>query len=259
MKIKMLFPFSFFFTAAAFAQANSSRKDELKIRPSSRPVLAKTEGSEFSIDPNLVDKLFESTTTKENQAQAASTRTVRGEIGYGHMMLTNMNLKNKYFEVPYSSNVSALPYGFIQGSKSIFTFGPGSFNTYGMIGYSNQQGVYEVKGSSGIALKDTVTMQWVPVEIGTSIDVKLFSGQVQPAVIVGIGADWITQTGTLDGMNQNFWIPHTSVGPAITFFGSSDNAPGFDGITVASIYRTSSGRDQTFKGWSFNLTSRFAM
>lgn len=259
MKIKTIAFFTLAITSTAVAQDHDKPKDELKIRRSSRPILAKTEGSEFSIDPNLVDKMFESTTTKENQAQVVSTRPVRAEVGYGHMVLSNLTLKNKYFEVPYSKNVSALPYGFIQGSKSLFTFGSGSFNTYGMIGYSNQQGVYDVTGSSGIALKDTVTMQWVPLEIGVSTDVKLFSGNVQPALIAGLGADWITQTGELDGMNQNFWIPHASAGPAITFFGSGDNAPGFDGITIASIYRTSNGGDQTFKGWSFNLTSRFAM
>lgn len=259
MKNKFLITLFFVWASSAVAQNNREREEEFKVRPSSKGLLSRTEGSEFSIDPKLVDRFFETTTTKEATPEAGSSRVGRVEVGYGHMVPTNMTLQNKYFEVPYSKNQSSIPYGFLQGSKTFLTFGRGSMNAYGMVGYTNQQGIYEVTGSSGIALKDTVTMQWVPLEIGSSVDAKFFSGQLQPGLIAGVGADWISQTGTLDGMNQNYWIPHVSGGPAVTFFGSDDNSSGFDGICLSGLYRSSYGSEQAFKGWSFNLTSRFAM
>jgi hypothetical protein len=214
---------------------------------------------EFAIDPKLVDKVFESAMQDQQQMQAAGVRKSRLEVGYSHMMPREMNLKNKYFEVLYATQSLSLPYGFFRAARPLLSFTGGALNSYFMAGYTNHQGVFAVKGSSGIELKDTLTLQWVPLDVGVSLETRLFSGWLRPALHAGIGADWISQNGSLDGISQNFWLPHFSGGPSVLFFGRDEGQSGFEGVSLAGIYRSSYSNEHRFNGWAVGISGAFGM
>jgi len=247
-------------SSGLLAEEKPSTQDEFDVRPSTKPMLAKTEGSEFSIDANLVDKMFEST-TNEASATASGTDRVRFEAALGYMIPSEMSFQNDYFTVPYTENVSSISYGMLRVGKPFLQAGKVSFGAFGLVGYSYLQGIYEVESKDGLALKDTISLQWIPLQLGLTIDViDILGNVVQPGLIVAGGADSFTQSGTLDGMNQSYWVPSSSFGLAFNFFGNGTAKEStFDGISLSGQYRTSYGDEQVFKGWTYNLATRFAM
>ena len=253
MGLVLAFLSSFGFAQEAVVQGG----DDLRLRDRSRAVVASTEGAEFSIDAKMVDKLY---TASLEQAQIQDQdKAIRLGVGYGQLVPTVFALENRYYRIPIAEQSNNLPYAFLSGQRVFFERSAFAASIFGTIGYSNTQGIYEVYSKSGeMALRDSITYQWVPVGLGLTGELYA-ANRIRPGLVVGAGMDWISQSGALDGINQSYRLPSYFGGPTLTLFPNTDKtAIGFDGLTVSSVYRSTFGENE-MRGWAINIGTRFAM
>lgn len=244
--VLIVFVSVFFMSGYGFGDHN-----DLKVSDQSKELLEKSESSQFTIEKNLVERLF-SESVPDHPSFGENSKQV--DLGFGQFVPQEMKLTNKYFSISYKDNLSAFSLISASLAKPIFS---GKSSIFLKTGYAFAQGVYNVHGESGSDHSDSVSVQWVPLQVGMGVD--LFSvAFIRLKSQAGIGEDFFSQSGTLDGITQNFIIPHAFVGATTSFF-EKRNQSGFEGISLTSNYQRSLGQDQTIKGWSFILASRFVL
>lgn len=172
-----------------------------------------------------------------------------------------LSLRNNYFEVAYADNVRTIP-GFIVGPELPLAGGKGGgrLSSFFHIGYSYVQGVYDAETDSGLAVRDAVELQWVPLQAGLEATTRSFTTQgLAFGFLASGGVDWLTQSGELDGMNQTYWIPRYEVGPSFTIFSHQQpDRGGFDGIRVSAVVYRSFSSPQINRGIAADIGARYA-
>lgn len=233
-------------TKALFGHSN-----DLQVSEQSRELLDKSDSAQFTIEKNLVEKLF-SQSVSEQPSMGESSFLM--DLGFGQFYPQEMNLKNKYFSVSYKDNLRAFSLISASLAKRILQ---GKMNLLVRTGYAYTQGVFKVHGETGSDHSDSVSTQWIPVQAGVSADVFSIAF-IKFKTQMGLGEDIISQTGTLDGISQNFTIPHIFGGFSLSLF-EQRNQSGFEGVSLTSQYQKSFDREQSMKGWSFAISSRFVL
>lgn len=234
----------------------------LNISAPSRGLVARTEGSELSIDPKLVDKIFEkSAATTPRQDEAYKSLGVSAGLEYGYFKPTQFTLKNKYFTVPYEKNVPNFNLVSLGFNTPLSLTERGLWSGFFSVGYAYAQDIYSVQSNNGLTLKDTMTLSWMPVLGGTHFTYQMKGVNfVRPGFRLGAGVDYISQSGELDGMQQVFWLPHVAAGPELLFFPRQLRSPdpGFEGVAVSALYHQGIASEQKLKGWSANVGTKYA-
>src|SRR5690606_26340699 len=87
------------------------------------------------------------------------------------------------------------------------------------VGYGYVEGRYAVSTRSGTPLEDVIRLHRVPITAFVEPYLEFSAVPwVRPSLPVSLGAQWFFQSGTLDGIEQGFWLPFYRVGPRLTFF-----------------------------------------
>ena len=210
------------------------------------------DASEFHIAPDLVDKVYARSVDKQ-----LPRRESVGAVGFevGQLMPQTLEVSSPYFKVAYQDSVTSVPVATIRVVSAPIGRGYASTRAHGSLGYGYTQGVYTVRNDAGIDAKDTLELQWVPVRAGVATETRRpIFGVVSPGIHAAIGADWLVQTGTLDGIAQNAWLPSTSAGPQLTFLPSVDGeSTGFSGITLSAAFLSARRAEQRLIGWNWQL------
>lgn len=220
------------------------------------------QGSQLSIDPNLVEKVFESTARKQPKSDASTQQLgMATAIEYGYFKPTEFTLKNKYFSVPYDNNVSNFNLVVLTLATPFKWSANGMWSGFFSLGYAYDQDIYAVESENGLMLKDAVTLSWMPILGGVNFEYSPKSAvPFRPGFRVAAGVDWFSQDGQLDGMQQVFWVPHMMLGPQITIFPQTvgPHATGFEGINLSALYHQGVASPQKLQGWSANVGAKYA-
>jgi hypothetical protein len=176
---------------------------------------------------------------RQSVEEAASLESMRRRDAFTvevSAALTNpkdLTLSNKYFEVPHARSGTNLPgvqFGFAFGLASSSHFRLGGVAT---TGYSYSQYVGKAKSlGTGYESMDSIRLQRVPLLLGTraTYDMGPIALFIEPAA----GVQWLSQTGYLDGISQNFWVPTAAVtGGLVLFDQTSRSNSWFGGVRLA--------------------------
>jgi hypothetical protein len=250
------------FPGAVLAVDNKPIDPKAKSTNENTPTTEYSAG-EFRIDKKLMASLYDMTVEEARgpSQEKLNSSLISPQIGI--VKMTNVELKNDYFNVSYTDNLSTLPvFSIALGSpNSLFRLGQFDFYAIGNLGYGYSEGVYEVESENGLLLKDTVQTHWVPLVASIKTEYSGIKRIVKPSLLAGAGAQWISQSGKLDGMQQGFWIPMSQLGVGLTFFDfdGSERSDYFQGVSLGAHRQTGFMTSQAFSTWMFDLGTNLVL
>lgn len=244
--------------AAIFVALSADAHDRAKVNS----VPKTSEGSEFKLDKGLLDSMYRSATSE------TSVDTERYSAGVEMTPIVSIvrplefSLTNLYYQ---SSTVDNLPLFQLQFSRLMGAAGGFLFNGSFRLGYGYTEGAsdaHPVRDAElhvpGEKSRDVIKLHWIPLSVGSRMAYEIPGVPwIKPALNAGVGIQYISRTGKLDGLDQGFWVPLYFGGAAVTLFDMSDQ-PGawFGGLTLGATYQNSLGSTQRvrFVSWDLGAT-----
>lgn len=213
--------------------------------------------SEFQLDKNLVDKLYQESLTESQKSTVKYSANVAVSPVLSIFSPSILTLTNDYFEVPYAEGMGSLPGISVVATGGVFSFGGLHILGLGSVGYSMKEAVqkaFSKTASSDPERTAKLTLHWLPLSLGTRIEYR-FSGfeSVRPFFQVKGGAEWLYQVGGLDGIDQGFWVPFVQYGGGLTLFDSSSPDRWFGGLTLGLSKHQSFSSAQIIDGTVFDF------
>ena len=184
----------------------------------SKPVLG--EGtSEFYIEEGLVSKIFKETSSSQSRPQTESS-SFTPMLGF--LNPSTMTVANKYFKTDYSQ-LGSMPYLYLNIQRDILNINRDRIVAGLSVGYGYlQQKIYS-QDSSQLNVEDTVSLQWVPMEVSGKY---VWSGipklSFKPSVDIGLGRVWVHQDGNIDGIDHGTFHSYGTLGSTFEFNVSDD-------------------------------------
>ncbi len=192
------------------------------------------------------------------QAQTERTEFLSGlrlipQLSY--VNISSLVLSNDYFEVAHSDNFRVLPMVTLDLSKQLANLGLVDFFVVASVGYTHKQGTYRViSRATGEPYEGVIRLHWLPISVGAGLESsRTMLGTLKPWVRMGAGGQWLNQTGTLNGIKQNFWIPFYTVSGGMTLFASENAWSWFGGISLGALLKTGISGTQNIRVWSLDL------
>lgn len=213
--------------------------------------------SEFHLDKQVVDRLYEESVTESRKSTLQYSANVTVSPVFSLFSPNHLTLTNDYFQVPYAEGMGSLPSIAIAASGKIYQLGGLYILGLGSVGYSMKEAVqkaYSKTASSDPERLSKLTLHWLPLSLGTRVEYR-FSGfdAVRPFVTAKGGAEWLYQTGGLDGIEQGFWVPFVQYGGGLTLFDSASPDRWFGGLSVGVSKHQSFSSAQLIDGTVFDL------
>lgn len=210
-------------------------------------------GSEFELDKGLVEKLYEQSVEESNASTVHYSANITVSPFLSLFSPNQLTLSNDYYTVPYANEGGTIPSLSIVGSGRLFELGGFHLLGVGSVGYSMRELVQEVtnkKAFSEGASTTRVTLHWLPIAIGTKLEYRIPRFEVvRPFATIKAGAQWFYQAGSLDGLEQGFWVPFYQYGGGLTLFDSISNPNRwFGGMSVGLSKTQSFSSDQSVEG-----------
>jgi len=212
-----------------------------------------------SLEVGLSDKIYQ--TSVENTQYARSDRNLKVSPHLALFRPDALQLSNDYFEIPYSEKVTSIPFVGLGMSKPLAHWHNVTPSIVGKVDYTYVEGIYSFKSQEVLEVKDSIQLHWLQMSGLAMVDYQIPGAEyLKPAIFVGAGNQLMQQSGTLDGVNQTFWVPFYSRGMALSFFEqTSPNGDGFGGVSVGATYLKTMSSAQLVQGWSFDLGTNIRM
>lgn len=247
--MKLLLLFSLVWLPSAFATPKKPARDFLLY----------AKGPEFDVDKGLVDKVY-----NESLAQSRSVPTLKrvGEFlpEFGLFFPQEAVLKNQYYSVDHTEKKSPIPRADLNLGTQLLSFADTNLYAHAKAGFFYREGITNVKSTSTEqSAKDAITLTGMPLVGYARLEyAPSFLSNAKPSLLVGSGTYWVQQSGSLDGLQQAFWIPVILMGAQVVFFDQShQNDEHFGGLTLSATYEKSFNSSQTLRGWMFGIGTRF--
>lgn len=245
-------------TAAIFVVTKQLiAKTTSKASGSSREEVPVQDQPSFSVDEAVSERIYQHSLTK---AGARPDDSLLVDSSWRIFMPAQFTLKNKYFSVPYAENSRSFSGIMIAPQIPIGYLGSAKIALFSQLGYIYGQDIFDIQSDSGLAVKDAIELQWLPLQGGLELSSRAFTTQnIRFGLLTAGGVDWLTQSGQLDGVNQTFWVPRYEVGANLALFSPDRRSEvGFSGIRLSALLYRSFATAQTSKGWAADVGTRYA-
>lgn len=219
--------------------------------------------SEFKLDRGLIDTIYQNSSTEARVDASPISGAIEVSPQISFFSASKLTLSNAYFDVPYAETLGGLPMFELVLSTPLTYFGSLQVLLQGQAGYGYKEAVFSNIRSHSDAnqvFSDVLKLHWIPLAASLRFDYEIPRSFVKPTLILGAGAQWLFQSGKLDGIEQGFWVPYAFVGPALTLFDqSSRRGEWFGGVTVGPTFKKSFGSSQEIAGWSLDVAAHLVL
>jgi hypothetical protein len=227
------------------------------------PVTAVTEPSAPTLqtDESTFKQIFENNVSAAIQDSGANESTFDAEAQVSYATLDQVSLSNKYFDVPLSDGMSAIPMFQMNFSYHVFSWRGLRIDPVVSVGYGFREALVNVRSKQGLSLRDNIQVHMIPLSGSARISYQLpFASFIKIEARPGIGVQWLYQAGALDGIDQGFWIPMGYVSAGLNLFDQSQKSNSwFGGVSVTGTRAINLTSDQTSKLWQLDLGVRFLL
>ena len=210
----------------------------------------------FSVDESNFKEIFNKSVTEQTEETKTKANFLDVELAGSYVTLQELQFSDPKFAVNYDKDFQTMPAVKLNVSKSLWRVGDLRISPFGSLGYAFKEQKTEVTTKVGSTLRDVITLQVLPIALGMEFRHKIpgtrrFSVFAQP----GVGTEWINQTGSLDGINQNAWIGFWNLRGGVYLFENSraDTANWFDGVALSAGMSRAIGSDEKLATWSADL------
>jgi len=167
-------------------------------------------------------------------------------------------LSSREYQVSYSKNLlgfSAFQMGLGVPLKQWGNF---QFSTLTRLGYAKNQGTYSLTAMDGAKSQSEVSLHWVPLSGGIKTEYAIPSFDlIRPYLAISGGAEWLHQSGELQGIAENFWIPFYNVSLGLSFLDKPEADTWFGGFSFSMSFQNGLKPEQQVRTLSYDLTAHF--
>lgn len=244
--------------AAAIASGSVFAAPKPKNKPQEQKRYAGIyqQGSEFELDSNLVDKIYEQTSATKTAEHGAADSTLGLKLSLAQF--ENVKLGNRYYDVDYSENADPNPILAFEVSYLMTQFRGTKLYLDTAAGFGYREDIYSAKSNEGIAVQDNLAIQVLPVSVAAKISHRIPRVPISVLASFGGGTEWLKQTGTLDGMSQNAWIPFYVYSFGAKFFEPDTvKSMTFSGLSLGMSRYQDLSNENDLTATSFDVTSGF--
>ena len=212
---------------------------------------------QVEVKDEIVEKIYRNA-IKQSEIDSNSGKTGFNLVTGGALFEpSTMNLSNTYYDIAYSENWNSIPMVNIMFENSFFLFFSVLMKGSGGFSYSYLEKIARVKSKKSLSNSERSTFLRVhsmPIVAGFDIEYRRWI-DFTPFVLAHIGTQWIYQMGTLDGLEQGFWVPFYQLGAGVTLFEpvSNSDQSWFGGLKLSILSHRSISSSQTINGLSTNL------
>jgi hypothetical protein len=162
-------------------------------------------------------------------------------IGAGLAVTNQFTTSTQYFDVDFSGTQETVPVLSIGIAQRISEFEQLDVYAFLNSGFSTSNESTDAVSSLGVDVQDTIKLEWIPLFTGVRTDFDKLWSSITPSFSLGLGTNWVHQSGQIDGIDQTSWIPMYSAGAGLRFFGSEDGFS-FGGLVVSLDYLKSTSK-----------------
>ena len=201
--------------------------------------------SEFYVEEGLVAKIFGETKSAAvpNKGQNTSIIPMIGMLKPEHLIVAN-----KYFTTDYNQ-IDSLPYLYFMAEGNLVSFEKSQLLWNASIGYGYLQKNITTKDPSGLNLSDTVSLQWMPVDLQAKYKMNSFlAPSISASIDVGGGRLWIHQDGNIDGFDQGHFSSYISIGSTAELMVSRSIK-----VLAQASYFTDLEKNPSYRGWKVGV------
>lgn len=212
---------------------------------------------QVEVNQEIVEKIYKNA-LKQSEIDSKIGKSGFNVVTGGDLFQpTAMKLSNNYYDVSYADNWNSIPMLGIQVENSFFESSETAIKWTSGFSYSYLEKIVQVtskKSNINSTRTTNLRVHSIPLSAGLELEYKHWL-DFTPAIISKVGAQWVYQSGTLDGLEQGFWVPFYQIGLGLTLFEpyrESDQS-WFGGIKIAVTNYRSISSSQTIEGLSTNL------
>jgi hypothetical protein len=215
--------------------------------------------SYVSVSQEVYDKVYFEAKPSELVADESQNSKLELSTFMGFGMPQSLFLENRYFTVQYAKQVDSLPLISFSAASEIYQTDAFELMLLGSAGYTQTSGVYKAKSYTGIEIQDTLSVKWIPMlaaaTIAPSSDWRLF----KPSFYLGFGANWMHQSGTVDGIDQSYLIPMLATGIGCRIIKFDNPGKLIDGLDVGLDYYSDVASHHDLKVFQFKVGTSFSL
>jgi len=194
---------------------------------------ASSSESQFELEKDLVEKIFRSSSEEQGAATTSSGFTV--SPGLSVVTFSKLALRSPYFVSNLAEQVGSIPSFQLTFNTGFFRWSDILFSGDLRLGYGFKESVFQVVSSTGSAFSDLIRLHWLPFSLSSVIEYQPSAISFLSLMVKGgIGTQWISQSGRLDGISQNFWAPFIVGGAGIRVGDLSQNGKHWFGGVLLS-------------------------
>ena len=243
------------FALLAVISGNLLGSTKTKTKPP-EPETVAPKNSQFELEKGLLDTLYRGSVTESSKEFRPGARALSVTPQLSFVNASQFILSNNYWEVPYTEQLGGVPAFSLHVSNPLAYWGGLSFAIKGAVGYSYKEAVLSpVHKQTGKDSRAILTLHWLPVSLGTRIEYRISGVDfVRPHLDLEGGAQWLYQSGKLDGIEQGFWVPFYQVAFGLTLFAPNQSqGDWFGGINLGATVRNSFASQQNIRNWSMDV------
>jgi hypothetical protein len=217
-------------------------------------------GAGIAVDESNFKAIFSESVTDVSDSLNRESNSFNLEVRASYSTFSSMELSNNFFTVDYAEEISSIPSVQFSGSKKF------SFASFGLeptlsAGYGTREALISVRSRQNNKLKDYVSVHWLPMSAGVRAShpipgLRFMTAFLTPAV----GAQYIYQSGKLDGIDQGFWIPFASFRGGLSLFESDPrsrkSSAWLDGVALSGTLIRGLSSSNQMSAWSVDLGLR---
>ncbi len=225
--------------------------------------LPQSPGTGVSTDDLTFGEIYEANLKQSKVNINEGRKLYDMEFSYAYNQIGSLTFSNNYFEIPYSDQVSSQ--SSIQFYSSFEMYKTKDFSISPTLGvaYTYDENIIQVRSTKGGVYRDVVKFQAAPLFLGAKFAYKIpwYKGS-SLFTRAGVVNEWLSITGTLDGINQSYWTLGYSGGLGVSMWesDSSDIDSWFGGLLLTAGANTpfSSNRNGRSVQW-YELGLRFLL
>lgn len=218
----------------------------------------------IAVDESNFNSIYTSNLKLQSSDMIEKSNAFELEVLGRFVSIKEMGFNNPYFTVDYKDGMSDLPLIQIGGGKKFWE--KSSFSLSGIFsgGYGFKESKLSIRAKQGAKLVDIVGLHVVPLTLGVEAKQKInFLKGTSVFTTPQVGALWLRQSGSLDGMEQNQWIYFYGVRAGLILFQPESKADfggqWFDGVTASWTLQSSFGSEQKFDTTSVDIGLRLLL
>lgn len=228
------------------------------------PAVTLAEELGVKADPQSFREIFEANLTQSKMEIAEKRKPYDMEFGISSRQIAGTTLANNYYEIPFSQQDQPLPMIRFSGGYDQL-LGRGFFLRPSLsFAYAFRESILQVRATKGGDYKDVVRLQWAPIIASTKLGYRpTFLPGTNLFAELGASYDWISISGSLDGINRSYWTPAYTGSLGISAFESNpmDISAWFGGVILSagSSRPFSAGSQKSLSSTFVELSFRFLL